>query len=84
MYNAFICIIKGNGMFDRYYETKNILVGKAELVYSIHNNGWMLPGGSVVKNQVDAIKYACKFNDLIIYNDELIRSNNVKTRSMYP
>lgn len=75
MYNTFIYKIKGNVMFDKYYTTKNILVGKAELVYSIHNNGWMIPGGKVIKNQVDAIKYACKFNDLILFNDELIRKN---------
>lgn len=73
MYNTFIYIIKGNVMFDKYYSTKNILVGKAELVYSAHNNGWMIPGGRVIKNQVDAIKYACDFNDSILFNDELIR-----------
>lgn len=78
MYNTFIYIIKGNVMFDKYYTTKNILVGKAELVYSIHNNGWMIPGGKVIKNQVDAIKYACEFNDLILFNDELIRKRNVR------
>lgn len=78
MYNTFIYIIKGTVMFDKYYSTKNILVGKAELVYSTHNNGWMIPGGKVIKNQVDAIKYACKFNDLILFNDELIRKRNVR------
>lgn len=65
-------------MFDKYYTTENILVGKAELVYSIHNKGWMIPGGKVIKNQVDAIKYACHFNDLILFNDELIRKRNVR------
>lgn len=60
-------------MFDSYYTTKNIIVGKAELVYSIRNNGWMIPSGKVIKNQVDAIKYACKLNDLILFNTKPVR-----------
>lgn len=52
-------------MFDRYYTTRNILVDKAEIPYCPRLKAWILPGGSIIKNQADAIKYACKLNDLI-------------------
>ena len=60
-------------MFDRYYSTKNIIVGDAELIYSPRLSAWILPGGGIIKSQTEAINYACKLESLIAFNKRKIK-----------
>ena len=61
-------------MFDIHYLTHNIIIGKAELFYVPHKRGWVTPGGIVIKDKIEAIKYAC------ILHDYIIEQSNIKTQ----
>lgn len=51
------------------YTTSNIIVGNAELPFvSGRKVGWITPGGAVISNKDDAIKFARRMNDLIFAN----------------
>lgn len=52
-------------MLDNYYRTPNIIVGSAEIFFVPRHNGWIIPGGEIIKDVSQAVIYACKLHDLI-------------------
>lgn len=61
-------------MFDAHYLTHDIIIGKAEIFYSAKQEGWIIPGGKVIRDKVKAIQYACSLHDYII------QQSNFKTQ----
>lgn len=43
----------------------DIIIGKAELPYVARREGWAIPGGTIIKNRSEAIRYACDLHDYI-------------------
>lgn len=50
------------------YPTPNIIVGMAELSYDPKRKGWVIHGGSVIRDKHKAIEYARKVHELYIAN----------------
>lgn len=46
-----------------FYDSENIIVGKAEMLYDKHKKAWIALGGMPIKDRLEAVKYACLMAD---------------------
>jgi hypothetical protein len=53
-------------MLDTHYQTPNIIIGLAEIYYVPRLKGWIVPGGTVLKDVGQAMHYAYKLNELMV------------------
>lgn len=48
-----------------FYDSENIIVGKAEMLYDKRKKAWMALGGVPITDRLEAVKYACLMADFI-------------------
>lgn len=65
-------------MIDLHYLTHNIIIGKAELFYVPLHKGWSAPGGIIITDKIQAINYACRLHDFIMYQTVLSNQKDKK------
>lgn len=46
-----------------FYDSENIIVGRAEMLYDKHKKAWIALGGMPIKDRLEAVKYACLMAD---------------------
>ena len=46
-----------------FYDSVNIIVGRAEMLYDKHKKAWIALGGIPIKDRLEAIKYTCLMAD---------------------
>ena len=43
-----------------FYDSENIIIGRAEMLYDKRKKAWIALGGILITDRLEAIKYACK------------------------
>lgn len=46
-----------------FYDSENIIVGRAEMLYDKRKKAWIALGGMPIKDRLEAVKYACLMAD---------------------
>lgn len=46
-----------------FYDSENIIVGKAEMLYDKRKKAWIALGGIPITDRLEAVKYACLMAD---------------------
>ena len=46
-----------------FYDSENIIVGRAEMLYDKRKKSWIALGGVPITDRLEAVKYACKMAD---------------------
>lgn len=46
-----------------FYDSENIIIGKAEMLYDKRKKAWIALGGIPITDRLEAVKYACLMAD---------------------
>ena len=46
-----------------FYDSENIIVGRAEMLYDKRKKAWIALGGIPITDRLEAVKYACLMAD---------------------
>ena len=65
-------------MFDSYYSSPDIIIGKAEIFYSRKRNGWIVPGGILITDKIEAVNYACRLHDLLTQQTNIKKQKEIQ------
>ena len=64
-----------------FYDSENIIVGKAEMLYDKRKKAWMALGGVPITDRLEAVKYACLMADYIQLSSQ--RKTNEAKRNVH-